>query len=92
MLLSIRLQDVPLHELLYAESAQLSQKLDERRARAAAEMAHSCTFAPVLVSQQLVKHGRVMQVCSTVIEKAGQARLVQLLPMSFGLAHAQHMP
>ncbi len=56
------LQDTPLHEYLYQGSVVLSQKLNERRAQVEAERTASCTFAPHLVSQQIVKEGRVMKV------------------------------
>lgn len=55
-------QDTPLYEFLYQESTVLNQKKSERRARAVAEEASACTFAPRLVSQQLVREGRVMRV------------------------------
>jgi hypothetical protein len=56
------LQDTPLYEVLYQESTALNQRKKELRVRAEAEMLSTCTFAPKLTSQQLVKSGRVMQV------------------------------
>jgi hypothetical protein len=56
------LQDTPLYEVLYQESTALNQRKKEMRVRAEAEMLSTCTFAPKLTSQQLVKSGRVMQV------------------------------
>jgi hypothetical protein len=56
------LQDTPLYEVLYQQSTALNQRKKEMRVRAEAEMLSTCTFAPKLTSQQLVKSGRVMQV------------------------------
>ncbi|KAF6256830.1 hypothetical protein COO60DRAFT_1656523 [Scenedesmus sp. NREL 46B-D3] len=57
----IRPKDTPLYEVLYQEGSALNQRKNERRVRAEAEMLSTCTFAPKLTSQQLVKSGRVMQ-------------------------------
>jgi hypothetical protein len=62
VLLRLLLQDTPLYEVLYQESTALNQRKKEMRVRAEAEMLSTCTFAPKLTSQQLVKSGRVMQV------------------------------
>lgn len=56
------LQDTPAYEVLYQESSIINQKLTEKRAEREAERNKQCTFAPTLVSQQLVKEGRVMKV------------------------------
>lgn len=55
-------QDTPAYEVLYQEDSVLRGKLTERRAQQEAEMSKKCTFTPTLVSQQLVKEGRVMKV------------------------------
>jgi hypothetical protein len=57
------LQDTPVYESLYQESSIINQKLTEKRAVQEAERSKQCTFAPTLVSHQLVKEGRVMKVC-----------------------------
>lgn len=56
------LQDVPAYEALYAESSAIREKLSEKRAEAEAAAAKELTFAPKLLSKQLVKEGRVMKV------------------------------
>lgn len=56
------LQDTPAFEVLYQENSILNQKLTEKRAAREAETSKQCTFTPHLVSQQLVKEGRVMKV------------------------------
>jgi hypothetical protein len=62
MLLLVCAQDKPAYQVLYQEDSVLKGKLNERRAQQEAEMSKQCTFAPTLVSQQLVKEGRVMKV------------------------------
>lgn len=60
--MSAPLQDTPAYEVLYQENSVISQKLSEKRAQREAERIKQCTFTPQLVSQQLVKEGRVMKV------------------------------
>lgn len=55
-------QDTPAYEVLYKEDSIIRGKLSEKRAQQEAEINKDCTFAPQLVSQQLVKEGRVMRV------------------------------
>ncbi|KAF8057295.1 hypothetical protein HT031_006103 [Scenedesmus sp. PABB004] len=57
----IRPKDTPLFEALYAEGGAIRAKLSEKRAAAEAQATSSCTFAPRLVSHQMVKEGRVMR-------------------------------
>lgn len=40
----------------------MQQKLEEKKAEVELERTQACTFAPKLVSQQIVKEGRVMKV------------------------------
>jgi hypothetical protein len=62
LVLLVFAQDTPAYEVLYQEDGVLRGKLTERRAQQEAEMTKKCTFTPTLVSQQLVKEGRVMKV------------------------------
>eukprot|EP00879_Flechtneria_rotunda_P016181 GHRR01016925.1.p1 GENE.GHRR01016925.1~~GHRR01016925.1.p1 ORF type:complete len:770 (+),score=302.29 GHRR01016925.1:355-2664(+) len=57
----IRPKETPVFNVLYQESSLLSQRLDEKRAQVEAAQSKVCTFAPKLVSQQLVKEGRAMR-------------------------------
>jgi hypothetical protein len=55
-------QDKPYFESLYEEGSAISQKLHKKREEAEAQRVSACTFAPRLVSKQLVKEGTVMKV------------------------------
>lgn len=79
------LQDTPLYEVLYQEGSALNQRKNERRVRAEAEMLSTCTFAPKLTSQQLVKSGRVMQV--RAVQRTSM--VLQLLSTGFGACCVQ---
>lgn len=57
----VRPKDTPAYEVLYQENSIIQGKLTERRAQQEVELSKKCTFAPQLVSQQLVKEGRVMR-------------------------------
>ncbi|GBF97125.1 hypothetical protein Rsub_10136 [Raphidocelis subcapitata] len=57
----LRPKDTPLHELLHREATSLSAKKAALRAAAQDAQLRECTFAPRLVSEQLVPEGRVMK-------------------------------
>ncbi|KAI8463811.1 MAG: hypothetical protein J3K34DRAFT_135272 [Monoraphidium minutum] len=67
----LRPKDTPAHEILHREATHISAKKAALRAAAQDAALRECTFAPRLVSEQLVPKGRVMKVGGCAGQQAG---------------------
>ena len=56
------LQDIPVYQVLHQEASIISAKLDEKRKQATESEIKMCTFQPKLVSEPLVKEGKIRKV------------------------------